>query len=110
MFVPPYDVLLRALGTTRESLTSQSKVLIPVPFLKFLLRFAIEECDINEKEYLAANPDVAEAVRKGLLASGRQHFLSAGYFETRRGATPEVDETWYRKMNPDVTAAIARNA
>lgn len=37
-----------------------------------------------EEEYLAANPDVAEAVRKGTCASGRLHFHMHGAREERR--------------------------
>ena len=37
-----------------------------------------------EDEYLAANPDVAEAVRKGTCASGRLHFHMHGSREGRR--------------------------
>lgn len=37
----------------------------------------------DETSYLAANPDVADAVQKGQLQSGYQHFLLFGRFEGR---------------------------
>jgi SAM-dependent methyltransferase len=38
----------------------------------------------NEREYLLANPDVADAVRKRLLESGRRHYEIYGKYENRR--------------------------
>lgn len=38
----------------------------------------------NEAGYLAANPDVADAVRRGIVGSGRQHFELYGIHENRR--------------------------
>src|SRR5438270_6415730 len=39
--------------------------------------------NFDESGYLAANPDVAEAVRKGQFRSGRQHFEGHGRKESR---------------------------
>jgi SAM-dependent methyltransferase len=39
--------------------------------------------NFDESGYLAANPDVAEAVRKGQFKSGRQHFEGHGRKESR---------------------------
>lgn len=41
------------------------------------------ENDFNEVGYLAANPDVALAVRNGLFSSGYQHYLKYGRNENR---------------------------
>ena len=38
---------------------------------------------VDEQWYLDCNPDVAEGVRKGIIASGQQHFLDDGYREGR---------------------------
>ena len=40
--------------------------------------------NFDERAYLAANPDVAAAVQRGDLASGRRHFQVYGYKEGRR--------------------------
>jgi SAM-dependent methyltransferase len=40
--------------------------------------------NFNERAYLLANPDVAEAVRKSLIGSGRDHFDKFGKNENRR--------------------------
>jgi len=110
MFIPPFNALLRALGTTQQQLDNQTEITIPTRMLKFLLRIAVEAGDFNEKGYLAANPDVATALRQKAIPSARDHYVSTGYWECRRGATPEVDEQWYRKANPDVANAIRNRA
>jgi hypothetical protein len=38
---------------------------------------------VNERWYLQEYPDVAESVRKGVVASGEQHFAEDGYREGR---------------------------
>ena len=40
--------------------------------------------NFDETAYLEANRDVAEAVRLGHVASGRQHFEENGHRENRR--------------------------
>jgi|SRR5580658_823762 SAM-dependent methyltransferase len=40
--------------------------------------------NFDERAYLAANPDVAAAVERGNLESGRKHFQAFGYKEGRR--------------------------
>jgi SAM-dependent methyltransferase len=44
----------------------------------------LETLNFDEDEYLACNPDVAEAVRAGTLASGRAHYLEFGFKERRQ--------------------------
>jgi hypothetical protein len=54
--------------------------------------------------YLAANPDVAAAVRAGFL-TGVDHFLRFGQFEGRN-PNATFDTTAYLAANPDVAAAV----
>jgi SAM-dependent methyltransferase len=70
----------------------------------------------DEACYLAANPDVAEAVRSRRLASGWAHFKKFGTVEGRRQTVSEeelataenFDETRYLAANPDVREAVRR--
>jgi|SRR5580692_9010610 hypothetical protein len=39
--------------------------------------------DFNEEQYLAANPDVAAAVRSGACPSGQEHYALYGIRENR---------------------------
>ena len=43
----------------------------------------VETAEFNEEEYLSCNPDVAEAVRAGSIASGRAHYIRFGFKERR---------------------------
>ncbi|ALG73044.1 hypothetical protein VY88_14300 [Azospirillum thiophilum] len=61
----------------------------------------------SEVSYLAANPDVAQAVARGDFASGLQHYQTHGFAEPRLGVV-SLDERFYLAQNPDVAAAVAR--
>ncbi len=69
-----------------------------------------------EADYLQANPDVAYAVRRGLVRSGADHWLASGAREGRRltpgddgAALPEdFDERAYLLINPDVRVAVEK--
>lgn len=60
----------------------------------------------NEAAYLAANPDVADAVRRGELRSGFEHYRLYGLAEGRPGVG--FNEAQYLTANPDVAAAVRR--
>ena len=69
--------------------------------------------DFVEAAYLQANPDVANAVREGVVRSGAEHWLASGAEEGRRlksddghGLPPEFDERAYLVANPDVRVAV----
>ena len=106
MYVPPYEAVLRNVGTSRAELDSASEVSIPTGLFRFLLQIAVAHGEFNEAGYLEANPDVAEALRRGAIESARLHYIGFGYFEGRQGATPAVDERWYLHAYPDVGSAV----
>ena len=58
----------------------------------------------DEALYLAANPDVAEAVRNGTIRSGFDHYRQYGFAEGRTGGG--FDEAQYLANNPDVAEAV----
>jgi SAM-dependent methyltransferase len=78
MPLPPY---LRVWQSIDCEGTSQDEV-------KCVMRPLIEAVSFSEKWYLERNPDVAEEVSRGRLASARAHFISSGYFESR---SPSAD-------------------
>ena len=43
----------------------------------------LDETGFNEATYLTAFPDIAEAVRRGVLESGLAHYRSLGHAEGR---------------------------
>ena len=106
MYIPPYDAVLQSIGTSREALKTEASVTIPLGLFRFLLQIAVANGDFNEAGYLAANPDVADAVQSGAIESARLHYIGFGYFEGRQGGTPDVAERWYLRSYPDVGAAV----
>ncbi|MBP2228898.1 hypothetical protein J2847_002190 [Azospirillum agricola] len=58
-----------------------------------------------ERNYLADNPDVAQAVAQGTFTSGLQHYQAYGAAEGRLG-TVSLDERFYLAQNQDVAAAV----
>ncbi|MBN2885763.1 MAG: hypothetical protein JXM75_03525 [Chromatiaceae bacterium] len=66
--------------------------------------------DFNEEFYLANNPDVAMAVRRGDYGSGWDHWTQKGQDEDRSYAQPagydDFNEEYYLASNPDVAAAV----
>jgi hypothetical protein len=60
----------------------------------------------DEAWYLSKYPDVKEAVKRGLVPSGREHYVSHGYYEHRMPTAIHVNEKWYLESYPDVAEAI----
>ena len=106
MYVPPFDSLLQAIGITRAEFETSRTVEIPTELFKLLLQVTVANSDFNESGYLKANPDVADAVRRGSTEYARVHYVGFGFFEGRWGVTPEVDEAWYLRTYTDVADGV----
>jgi hypothetical protein len=106
MYVPPLDSLLRAIGLDRATYNNSETIGLPKEMFRLLVQLALSNSDFNEAGYLRANPDVADAVRRGEVEDARLHYIGFGYFEGRIGGTPAVDERWYLKMYSDVAQGI----
>lgn len=59
----------------------------------------------DETFYLSSNGDVAENVRTGSLASGRDHYIRYGFKERR--APFALDSAWYAARHPLATVEVA---
>jgi Ca2+-binding RTX toxin-like protein len=65
----------------------------------------------EEAYYLAANADVAAAVREGWFADGYTHYQRHGMAEGRAASASDYfDAVFYLQTNPDVAAALANGA
>jgi hypothetical protein len=106
MYIPHYDAILHAIGTSREELNGKTEVEIPISLFKFLLQLAVVNGEFNSIGYLAANRDIQDAVKRGQVPDPKLHYVSFGFFEGRRGATPAVDESWYRRTYTDIAVAV----
>src|SRR5665213_393947 len=108
MYIPHYDAILHAVGTTREELASKVQINLPVSLFKFLLQIAVNQGEFNLAGYLAANRDIQDAVKAGRVPDPKKHYVNFGFFEGRRGATAAVDEPWYRRTYEDVATAVRK--
>jgi hypothetical protein len=108
MYVPHYDAILHAIGTSREKLGDKTHIEIPVSLFKFLLKIAVAQGEFNLPGYLAANRDIQDAAKTGKVPDPKVHYANFGFFEGRRGATPAVDENWYRRTYSDIANAVRK--
>jgi hypothetical protein len=104
MFVPLYHMIEQHIKAVRPKNGGVDQVVVPAELFRFLLRCALESCEFDEAQYQRCNRDVADGVERRVHGSGREHFLSKGYFEGRVGAVP-VHEAWYLSQSPDVADA-----
>jgi hypothetical protein len=65
------------------------------------------EMQFDEEFYLGTNPDVAEAVGRGDLQSGFEHYLLYGLREGR-SPTPTFNEAKYLASRPDVALKVSQ--
>lgn len=75
-----------------------------------LLNCMLVNVAVDEDWYLQRYEDVRSAVRSGTLASAREHYVRAGYYENRFPRPIAVDEAWYLSAYPDVAEAIKAGA
>jgi hypothetical protein len=106
-YLPSIDEICRKLNMPREDLDSRT-ITIPTNFFRFILTAFLESMRVDEETYLKDNPDVAAALKSGSIESGRQHFLTNGYFEGRRPGEQPVDEEWYLGTYPDIAVAYRK--
>ena len=66
----------------------------------------VEQVAIDEKWYLSRYPDVADALRTGIIKSAVEHYCHSGYFEHRLPYQILVDVKWYLAEYSDVESAI----
>jgi hypothetical protein len=105
-FLPPYSFIMKHVGAGPNGGAGTDEVTISRELLEFLLRCVLDHMDFDEQQYQNCNPDVAAAVKRKEMPSGREHFIKSGYFEGRTGGV-RVDEAWYLARNQDVAAAKA---
>ncbi len=75
-----------------------------------VLQFLLVQVNVDERWYLSAYGDVADAVRAGELKSAKEHYIKAGFFENRLPRPVTVDEQWYIEEYPDVADAVRAGA
>ncbi len=97
---------LQLLVRKRVNKNGRSEIILPENIFRDILASALRSVEFDEDWYLEQNPDVREAIAKGNVKSGWDHFINNGYFEGRLPRALEFDEDFYLKEYPDVAAAI----
>ena len=105
-YLPPFEEIKTFLNFAAVN----GELTVSAPYTQFttLIRSLLQAIEVDEAWYLSEYPDVAEAIRKGVVKSAREHFLNDGYFEGRIPFLIAVDEAWYLEQNPGVAEYIAR--
>ncbi len=75
-------------------------------FFIALMAKKIASIKFDEVWYLSKYPDVKDAVKRGVVPSGREHYGMSGYYEHRMPTQIQVNEKWYLEAYPDVLEAI----
>ena len=78
--------------------------------LRELLWPLVKAIEVDETWYVTYYNDVADAIARGAMKSGREHYVTDGYFEDRLPRPVKVDEAWYLETYRDVREAISRGA
>jgi hypothetical protein len=82
-------------------------VTMPAELFRQLLATALEARKVvDEKFYLATNPDVGVAVKRGTIESGAVHYYQTGYFEDKLPSKVLVDQKFYLSAHQDIAAAV----
>lgn len=72
------------------------------PFLKSIY--------VDSDWYIGSNPDVAQAIFDGAIATAAEHYVTFGYYEHRMPYRIEVDADWYLAQYADVNEAVTSGA
>jgi hypothetical protein len=105
MHILPFQIIHRAFEPAPDEQDSPQMMTARV-VVRCLLQQVVASMPFDEEGYLASNPDVATAIRRGEVASAREHYIADGYFEGREGAVETFDEAWYLKRYPDVAHGV----
>jgi hypothetical protein len=108
MHIIPWSLLSRAVRGAASENDTEAEVRISNRLFRLLVEAALSNAPFDERSYVGANPDIADAIRRGKVASGRQHYLSSGYYEGRDTGPAGFDEAWYLQRYPDVQLAVQR--
>ena len=75
-------------------------------FLIAVMAKRLATIKFDEAWYLSKYPDVKDAVKRGVVPSGREHYVLFGFYEHRMPTSIHVNEKWYLESYPDVAEAI----
>ncbi len=103
-YLPPFELIRRSI----EISTVRGELRVNVSYENFvnILRQLIQGIEVDEAWYVRTYEDIGGAIKEGLVASAKQHFVHDGYFEGRMPFPVRVDERWYLSTHTDVAESI----
>jgi hypothetical protein len=103
-YVLPLNILLGRCGLSKQ--LNDGSIELTQDQLFELIRGLLTSIVVDEEWYQVKYPDVAEAVKAGLVRSAKEHFIRSGYFEGRRPGKVLVDDEFYVATYPDAAEGI----
>jgi hypothetical protein len=105
-YLPPFEVLKTYVSVT----TVKGNLMVGCSYeeLVQMIRRLLIGVEVDEKWYMQRYPDIADAIRQGIVASAQSHFVNDGYFEGRLPFPIRVDERYYLSKNEGVADYIRR--
>lgn len=105
-YIPPFDIIKSYVNT--ETVGGDLTVTCGYDAFVDMIRRLLQGVEVNEAWYLERYPDIADAIRQGIVSSARSHFINDGYFEGRMPFPIRVEESWYLQQNAGVADFIRR--
>ncbi len=105
-YIPPFDIV-KSFVTTEMSGNNMTVTCGYDQYVE-MLRHLLQGIEVDEAWYLQRYPDIADAIRQGIVSSARSHFVNDGYFEGRMPFPIRVDEAWYLQQNAGVADYVRR--
>jgi len=105
-YIPPFEVLKGFMTLSTQN--GKQTVHGSYDDLVRLVRALIAGIRVDEAWYLKRYPDIAEAIKAGVVESAQKHFVYDGYFEGRVPFPIKVNERWYLKQYPGVAEYVRK--
>lgn len=105
-YIPPFEILKSYVSTNADS----GELMVSCSYEAFvdLVRRLLQGVEVDETWYLSQYTDIADAIKQGLVANARAHFVNDGYFEGRLPFAIHVDEAFYLRQNQGVADFVRR--
>jgi hypothetical protein len=105
-YIPPFEILKSHVSAIADN----GELTVTCTYEGFvnLVRRMLQGVAVDEAWYLTRYPDIADAIRQGLVSDARMHFINDGYFEGRVPFPMHVDEQWYLSQNDGVAEFVRR--
>ena len=105
-YVPPFEAIKALVNFAAV----KGELTVSASYAQFtaMIRFMLQSVKVDEDWYRRQYPDVAEAIRTGLVPNAQEHFINDGYFEGRMPFLIQIDEPFYLEQNPGIAGYVER--